>query len=157
MNRRNDQKSDAYVFINSEENHRFDVLMIVDPSDNYYGIVTYQRLLKYEKEEEIINRNVIQTTDTFWEDAKEYFKKYPDELLPVVDVEGNVLGFCYDEDDSKYDYMNFIKAFEEVDTIPVSLKEWNENCQQIWIQDLNEMAWRAYHIFKKIFYLFFTN
>lgn len=77
-------------FLNSEE-HRSDIITVLD-GEQYYGIVTYQRVLEYKDEESVINRDVLCIGESFWQDADDYFEKYPDELLPVADVNGNGLG-----------------------------------------------------------------
>lgn len=136
-------------FLSSGAEHRNDIITVMDGTQ-YYGIVTYQRVLNNLDEELVINRDILRISDNFWEDAKKYFEKNPEELLPVADLDGNVLGFAYDDNRKKLMGLELVlRDFEDTAEIPVSLSQWQPRCQQIVIWDLNEWAWRCYRLFQR--------
>lgn len=140
-------------FLKEEGKHRLDIITILD-GEEYYGIVTYERVLKYKDEDKVINRDVIRITNHFWEEAREYFADNPRELLPVADLEGNVLGFAYNDDDMKYvELTECISTFEKEKALPVSFFDWQEDCRLICIFDVNELAYRCYKLFLEMGYV----
>lgn len=134
----------------SVEEHRSEVILIYDKEDNYYGMVTYQRVTNC-KQDDLVNKEMLEANEFFWDRANAFFMDHLGEFLPVVDKEKKVLGFAY-SDEMNYYFEKFFKAFEEAEEIPVSLFALNRNCRQICIHDFNEMAWKCYQLFKKLGY-----
>lgn len=140
-------------FLNQNGEHRFDVIMVLDEDDKYYGVITYQRLLKCKDDSMVVNRDIIKITDSFWQDVREYFVRYPKELLPVADIDGNILGFCYNDNALYNNIFRYLKTFEErYENLPVPFEKCYKSCQAVCITDLNELAWECRHLFRKMGY-----
>lgn len=140
-------------FWNESGEHQRDIIVIYDEDDNYYGIVTYSRILSYLQEEEYILRDTVTASPSFFEEAAVWFEKNPEELLPILDVQGSLIGFSYL--DMEYDdelCLDWITGLEEAEEIVLPFSEYQKYCRKICIIECNELAYRCYKLFKRLDY-----
>lgn len=138
-------------FLNDNGRHISDVIVVLDEHGGYCGMTTYQTVLN--NQEEFINKDVLIISENFWKDAQCYFSGDNRDLVAVMNKEGELLGFCYNDADRKYlNSLGYLQIFETMEKVPLDFASWNSKCQQICIMDCNELAWRCYKLFKKMGY-----
>ena len=134
------------------DGHRADVIVFVDTQDLYYGMTTYHRLLKYVEEEEYIYHDYTFVSPDFWGEQDAYFKGHPEELLPIMSSNMQLMGFCYDEHrSSSLPTINI--AIENLGQVlkdnPCCIQEIFPKIQQFFIMDINQWAFNLYQILKE--------
>lgn len=140
-------------FLNEKDEFHRDVVLVLNADDSYYGIMTYPRIVMCEDPEDRIMRESIVVSEHFFEDARAWFKTHPRELLPILDKEGQVCGFCYNDEDEHYQWkFDQLEELETAEEIPYSFFDWQEKSRQIWIRDCNELAYRCYCLFRRLGY-----
>lgn len=140
-------RTQLLMFFLQNNETRKSIISIYQKNGNYKGIITYKDLLEHEELEESINTDVIKITENFWEEAREYFECKARQMLTVVNQNGNILGFVYNDDNVSYDSIEFVlMALKDAD---VTLPEGFQRVQMAVITDLNELAWRCYGLFKQ--------
>ncbi len=131
--------------------HLEDVLMVFDEQENYKGIITYERLLNCSPGNEML-RDVLIISDAFWEEGRAYFAEHPDELMPVMDKKGNVLGFCWDDKKANNGmFEQGLKMLESCyeDGNLISIGEVYPNVMMACFCGCNEYVWKSYQFFLK--------
>ncbi len=139
------------VDVQHKNGHLNDVLMVFDEKECYKGIITSNRLMSCQIGEEILE-DVLTVSDSFWEEGRTYFAEHPDELVPVVDKNGNVLGFCWDDDQGKNVVqweLGVLESAYEAGSL-ISVDEVYPNVRMACIYGCNEFAWLSYQFLKKI-------
>ncbi len=132
-------------FLQSEEN-RCAVIAVYGERNTFKGIITYEDLLNYERLEDCINKDTITVSEDFWKTAKDYFAQGVRNLLPVINENGGLLGFAYNDDTNYFELESGLAALEKGDFF---MPERFRHVQMAVIMDLNELAWRCYKIFLK--------
>lgn len=136
-------------FFLCEEERIFDVVAVYSIVGELCGIITYEKILGGGYVEDCINKTMLQVSEQFWEEAHEYFKQNPKELLTIVDGKRAILGFAYDEDDDYYyDIFSAIKSMEK-EGIPALKAARYRHVKMFVITDLNELAWLCCQVFRK--------
>lgn len=140
-------------FWNESGEHQRDIIVIYDNDDNYYGIVTYSRILMYLQEEEYILRDTVTASENFFEEAAAWFEKNPEELLPILDVQGGLIGFSYQDREYEDELcLDWLSSLEEAEEIALPFSEYQKYCRKICILECNELAYRCYKLFKRLGY-----
>lgn len=144
-------RSEILTFFLSEKERISYVLAVYNEAGEFLGIITYRSVLCGENFASCINTFTIQVTENFWEEAYDYFEKNPEDLLTVVDKNGGILGFAY-EDGFSYQATKLSLDSMEKCGIPALSAPKYRNIKMMVITDLNELAWRVYKIFSKCGY-----
>lgn len=140
-------------FLNEKDEFHRDVVLVLNADDSYYGIMTYPRIVMCRNPEDRIMRESITLSEHFFEEAREWFSTHPRELLPILDKEGQVCGFCYNDEDEPYQWkFDQIEQLEMASEIPYSFFDWQKKSRQIWIRGCNELAYRCYCLFRRLDY-----
>lgn len=140
-----DKITNAKFFVRG---HATDIIQLVDENDRHIGVVTYRKLL-YNHETIPVCEESFLIEESFWQRASDYFKKSPDDMVPIMDSQNNIISFCYNDTRRYYEFEVALKAFENADYIPVALQEIYPKMQQVCIMDINEFAYRLYRILDK--------
>lgn len=87
------------------QNHMDDIVCVVDFNGKYEGKIIYYSLINTNNIFEAIQKDYAVFDQNFWENARNYFSKYKNGvnehvLLPVVDKQGMLLCFAYEEMDA---------------------------------------------------------
>lgn len=113
-------------FLNEKDEFHRDVVLVLNADDSYYGIMTYPRIIMCEDPEDRIMRESITVSENFFEEAREWFSTRPRELLPILNREGQVCGFCYNDEDEPYQWkFDQIEQLETAGEIPYSF-DWQK-------------------------------
>lgn len=130
-------------------------LMVVYSDGLYEGVISYKKLLNTSSEsvDDIIEkRKYICEQDDYnlFANLKEMFKNAEDSLITLMDKDGQILYFAYDDDTSAYYDIELVmkelennKSEEEIFDEGVF-----EGAAMVRMQDLNEYAFRFYNILK---------
>ncbi len=136
-------------FFKKDEVHRYSVIAVYN-NNGLQGIITYETLL--EQEDIIcVRREQVMLSDSFWNEAKEYFKCFPNNLLPIVDKNDFIIGFAFDDIQSYYYIEEGISQMYDEYAQTYCVEKY-QRIQIIVITDLNELAWKCYWLFKKMGY-----
>ena len=149
-------RSELFSFFLNKE-HLTDVILVYSKdTSQFLGIITYDTLLRSRNDSvtnSYINTSKIcaskNTQESFWAEANAYFKKYPKELLTVVNETDDILGFAYYEDDAYYGLIPSSLTEAEKCGLPILHTSKYQDIKMLVITDFNELAWRCYHLFKK--------
>ncbi len=137
-------------FLESEE-RQCSVLAVYSTDSSYLGIITYYSLLEQNESEFGYTTETITISEHFWEQAKEYFGIFPNLLLPVMNVNGDIIGFAFDDASGYYQIEEGIKLLGN-EYARAYFAEKYFKVQMIVITDLNELAWNCYLLFRKMGY-----
>lgn len=147
----NERNHEKHNYINK-------IITVLDNNNDYYGMVIYPNIIKYSDENDYILRDVMPITKQFFENANKWFEENQEELLLLLsDVNGNRVGYCYNDCNKVNDYSYkvaqlTIEQIQSLPYIPISLFDLYNNCNQICIIDCNELAYKSYLLFVKLGY-----
>lgn len=124
--------------------NRAAVVAIYRKDGTYKGKITYQELLESGQLEDCIDTNTIMISENFWKEAKAFLGENRKRLLTIVDRNGRILGFAYNDTFELYTEINSaLTALEKECVLP----EQYSRVQMVVITDLNELGWRCYKLF----------
>lgn len=144
-------RSEILTFFLSEKERLSDVIAIYSEEGEFIGTITYGSVLRGENIAFCINTAVIHVTENFWEEAHNYFETNREDLLTVVDKNGSIMGFAYDDGINYLAIKRSLDSMEECGIPALSTSKYR-NVRMMVITDLNELAWRVKEIFSKYGY-----
>ncbi len=136
-----------HYFLNG---HLEETVCIYDGYD-YIGYTTYYKLLHSISLEAAIIRDTLVLDESIWMNAKSCFCPTnhiltPPYLLPVVDREGNLVSFAYEDDDANRE----LRQLRELQENPgaVQFADMYPDCECVIIYGFNELAYFFAHYIK---------
>ena len=126
--------------------HLEEIVCIYDEY-GYMGYITYYTLLYSISLEAAVVRDVLVLDERIWTDARRMFlshrsntNKYP--LLPVVDREGNLVSFAYEDDDANRELRQILEL-ERLwgNSATVQFGDVYPDCGCVMIYGFNELAY----------------
>ncbi len=125
-------------------NGHLEEIVCISDEYGYMGYTTYHTLLHSISLEAAIIRDVLVLDESIWTDAKKMFlfhkshiNKHP--LLPVVDWEGNLVSFAYEDDDANRELRQLRELQENPDA--VQFADMYQDCVCVVIYGFNELAY----------------
>ena len=147
-------RGEMFSFFLGDKERQTDVILLhSNENGEFLGIITYDTLLfgVEGNKDTCINTKRICAGEAFWDEANDYFAKYPKELLTVVNEAGDVLGFAYFEGDKIEQGFWLVDYIDEADKwgLPIlSVLEY-QRIKMLVVTDLNEAAWKCKRVFEK--------
>ncbi len=126
--------------------HLEDAVCIYDEY-GYMGYTTYYTLLYSISLDAAVIRDVLILDESIWSDAKKMFllyksntNKYP--LLPVIDQQGNLVSFAYEDDDANRE-LRQIRELRELqgNSNAAQFADMYPDCDCVIIYGFNELAY----------------
>ncbi len=125
-------------------NGHLEEIVCINDEYGYRGHTTYHTLLHSISLEAAVIRDVLILDESIWTDAKKLFlshkshiNKHP--LLPVVDREGNLVSFAYEDDDANRELRQLRELQENPDA--VQFADMYQDCGCVVIYGFNELAY----------------
>lgn len=126
--------------------HLEEIVCIYDEY-GYMGYITYHTLLHSISLEAAIVRDVLTLDESIWVEAKKLFLCYKSHInrhpiLPVVDKEGNLVSFAYEDDDADRELRQLreLKELRENSDV-LQFADMYPNCDCVIIYGFNELAY----------------
>lgn len=130
------------------ENGTMQVIVVMAGKNTVMGTITYPYVLKYQEKDKYILNKIFVIHENFWEEAKEFFEKEPQALVPVC-VGGRIVGFAYEDTRNYKSYEYALKTMETRIRDWVFIQETYPQVKQVCIMDCNEYAYRIYQLCRK--------
>jgi len=132
-----------------QNDHNGDIVIVYSDTNEYKGIITYDRLLSNNNE--LIQTDILLINKDIWKNAKNLFNARKDIIyLPVFDEKNQLVYFCYDDNSGEENYDAIDNAFEqfELNNDCLFINELYPNVQVVCIYDMNEFAYKLYNLLK---------
>lgn len=139
-------------FLEEDGKRMKDVIAVYDNNEQLCGTITYNNLLVATKVEDCINRGKIVVGDNFWQEAKKYFETYPKMLLTILDSNGQIIGFAYDDNQEGFREIDMALTGMEKCGVPALQNKKYQYIKMLVIINFNEFAWRCCKLFEKLGY-----
>lgn len=123
--------------------HIEDIIVLVAEDGQFEAALTYKSLLAVDRIEEALSCYSVTASNVFTDETRNYFKEYPNSMIPVLNENKDILGFaCNQLCDLELEETNkFCEFFSE------ARKYMEAVCpeiKQFCIYDINECAWNLY-------------
>lgn len=94
-----------------------EVVCVLNQDGTYRGRITYYSLINCDKAAEAVSYDCVELNEMIWENARKFFSGYVCRLheyvmLPVVDREGNLVSFAYEDGEANRE-IRMIRELEE--------------------------------------------
>ncbi len=140
-----DVKQRVSIWEYFHDGHEDEIVYLFDRNGKYIGRITYDSLTQSKNPvDSILRERVVLDTD-IWENARHFFRYYKDEkglgkhvLLPVVDQNGELVSFAYDDPDGNRE----IRMLRELSEIAGTLQfaDIYPEYKHVKIYGFNELA-----------------
>ncbi len=128
-------------------NGHLEEIVCISDEYGYMGYTTYHTLLHSISLEAAVIRDVLVLDESIWADAKKLFLSYKSNLnkhpfLPVVDREGNLISFAYEDDDANRE-LRQLRELGKLKENPdaVQFADMYQDCDCVVIYGFNELAY----------------
>lgn len=125
------------------KDHLDEIVCIYDEY-GYMGYTTYHMVLRSISLDAAVIRDVLTLDENIWTEAKKLFlqykshiNKYP--LLPVIDRDGNLISFAYEEDDANRELRQIRELQGNLNV--VQFLDMYPECDCVVIYEFNELAY----------------
>lgn len=125
--------------------HTKDIVVLYQDSQ-LYGTVSYRTLLKNSKIEEAISHIFLTLDEKIWEEARKAFEISQERFLPVLDRQGNLDCFCYQDEISDTLVYSYLKILKDYDNKYLWINELYPEIEIVHILGVNEYAYNFYQI-----------
>jgi succinate dehydrogenase flavin-adding protein (antitoxin of CptAB toxin-antitoxin module) len=129
-------------------NNHFQSIITVYNENHWVGSICYRDILRYEKLEQAICRDMVFLDESVFKKAHEILEWDIHQILPVFNHSGELDCFCYldektgEEADS---LMNLEKAIDK----SIWIQDIYPDIKTVWIHGMNEYAYRFYLLCKR--------
>lgn len=125
------------------QDHMDEIVCVIDEKQNYKGMITYYSLINTESVLLALQEEYVIFDLDIWKNAKSFFmqyKRYLNEfvLLPVVDKNGQLLCFAYEDEDANREIRILRELTEKVDAL--HFKDIYPEYDYVKIYGFNELA-----------------
>lgn len=111
-----------------------------------YGTVSYRTLLKHHEFEEAISHVFLTLDENIWDMARRSFEISQEIFLPVLDKQGNLDCFCYQDEMTESGRYYFLKLMRDTNEKYLWINDLYPEIEIVHILGLNEYSYYFYQI-----------
>lgn len=121
---------------------------IIDEAEKYQGFLTYYTLKEFDLIENAIVKEFAYLNENVWKGAYNYLKRNRTKYVPIIDMEGKLVFFAYNDDRSNKT-LRYIKELRKCKEALEDIVEWVA-WEGLNIIGLNEITYEVYLLLKDI-------
>lgn len=142
------------------DEHRKDLVCVMDETGKYLGMITYSSLLGHNEVQEAILYQSVTLDENIWKNGRNYFKNKDSidisngdlSYLPVIDQANNLLYFIYQDDEANKEVRMLWELIEgrQFEKRYLSFSDIYPEYTCVTIHGCNELAWYFVEYLKSI-------